>query len=139
MSPNAVCAFFTYSNDDGAELDFEYIRNDKGAYGWALTVHMPSATGGGRKSSKTTFVAYSHEEFKMPRRFSIDHDERRCQFKIDGKVIHEVKPADMPTARWSVTSKFDAICSIEEHNSWAGKHTYGASNMTVHAVSVPGL
>lgn len=137
---DAVLAYYTYHNDTGAEIDWEWIRNSAGVYGFALTLHMPRIGGGSRVSSRSFFLEYSKEDWKTPRRFGMGFNNQRCQWLINGVKVHEVDRISFPTANWDATVVFDTVFSIERHGRWAGEHEYTKpSTMVIHAASVPGL
>lgn len=137
---DAVLAFYTYHDDTGAEIDWEWIRNSAGVYGFALTLHMPRIGGGSRVSSRSFFLPYSKEDWKTPRRFAMDFSNQRCQWFINGVKVHEVNRITFPTANWDASIVFDTIFSVERHGGWAGAHNYTTpSSMVIHAATVPGL
>lgn len=153
--PDAVLAMFVYASNNnsegvglGAEIDWEYgilpesrFGVSAGTKGFFITVHMPNVGGTMRRSMGAGFAPYTPQQWLTPARFTIDHNDTRTRWFIDGAQVGELTKAAMlaqfPDVNWLTTARLQAFCSVERHGSWAGWTSYTTASMKVWGIRIP--
>ncbi|WP_299361837.1 glycoside hydrolase family 16 protein [uncultured Paracoccus sp.] len=131
--PEAVAAFFLYSNDNGKEVDFELTRRD-GVLGWSPNVYMPC----GEDDRSAVTSEQEHMPFRPDelQKLEVELTDTEAVFYVDDEEAGRITPADLPdNCEWDVTTPVNLILSVESHGPWAG-HRYegGHAQMIVHAI-----
>lgn len=148
MVDGAVFGLFLYreyhDKDPWREYDIEFVGADTTEV--QLNIHFEKDTGervslaDARGGPVTVELGFDAAE--GPHRYEIELEPRRAIFRIDGEVVGDFGPDDMPEGVWSagpVRSFVDLWPVPPEQADWAGPWRYPSRPLVgrIHAFSLP--
>lgn len=148
MVDGAVFGMFLYRADHEAdpwrEYDFEFVGADTTQV--QLNVHFEDPEGRHVALSDArggpAIVELGFDAAEAPHLYEIEVEEQRAVFRIDGRIVGDFGPEDMPNGIWSsgpLRSFVDLWPAPPELSDWTGTWRYPGRPLVahIHAVGLP--